>query len=148
MSAEEPSPRWLWVEESCGSKVRIDVLNGMLITCDLMIELTDVVFKACDPTNLLRKAVVSLLLALADKLHKVLDKIPHLPHAESGDCGVDHANDGGSEGPQVVVASGWSIQQQLLGGRRGFGGPEFFCSGVDNFFGGRIELRVLKVVVS
>ena len=148
MSAEEPSPHWLWVEESCGSKARIDVPNGTLITCDLMIELMDVVFKACDPMNLLHKAVASLLLTLADELHKVLDKIPHLPHAESGDCGVDYADDGRSEGPRVVVASGRLIQQQLLGGRCGFGGPGFFCGGVDNFFGGRIELRVLKVVVS
>src|SRR5712672_190388 len=143
MSAEEPSPRWLRVKKSCGSEMRVDILNGALIAHDLMIELADMVFEAGNPVNLLCKVVASFLLALADELCKVLDKVVHLSHAKSGDRGVDHADDGGGEGPQVVVTGGQSVQQQLLGGRCGFGRPGLVCRGVDDFFGRRVEFRVL-----
>jgi len=98
MSAKEPSPHGLWVEKSHGSETQVDIPDGVLIAHNLMIELADVVFEASDPANLLCKAVASLFLALADKLHEVLDKVTHLSHTESGDRGADHADDGGGEG--------------------------------------------------
>jgi len=63
-----------------------------------MVELADVVLKAVNPASLLRMAVTSFLLTLTDELCKVLDKVPNFRHAESRDCGMNHANDGRGEG--------------------------------------------------
>jgi len=97
MSAEEPSPCRLRVEESSGPKAQVDILNGVLIACDLEVELADVVFEAADPANLLCMMVASFFLALMDKLCKVLNEVSNLCHAEIGDCGADHADNGGGK---------------------------------------------------
>jgi len=110
MSAEEPSPCRLWVEESGGLKMRVDITNGALIAHNLEVEFADVVFEASDPANLLHMTVASFFFALTDEFRKILNKVSNLCHAESGDCGADHADDSGSEGSRVMIGPGQSIQ--------------------------------------
>ena len=87
-------------------------------------------------------------LMLMDELHKVLNEVSNLCHAESGDCRVDHANDSGGKRPRVVVTSGWSVQSMLLGRGHGFGGLGFSSRGVDDFLSGRIKFGVLGAIGS
>ena len=146
MSAKEPGPHWLWVEEPSGSEARVNITNGALVTCKLEVKLPDVVFKTSDPAHLLRMVVVSFLLALADKLCKFLNEVPNFCHAGVGECRVDHADDGGGEGARVVVSPGRSVQQELLGGGGGFGRLGRSLRGVDNFFGGGIKVGISGAV--
>src|SRR5712671_4063327 len=122
MSAKEPGPRWLWVEKPCGSEAHIDVADSALVARDLEVELTDVVLETSDPANLLRVAVASFPFTLANEFRKLLDEVSNLCHPDIGEHGVDHANDGGGKRARVVVSPGWTVQQELLGGRSGFGG--------------------------
>jgi len=122
MSAKEPGPCWLRIEESRGSEACVDITNGALIARELEVKLVDVVFEASDPSDLLRMAVASLFLALTDKFRKLLDEISNLGCASTGERRADHTDDGGGKGAQVVVSSGRSVQQKLLGGRSDFGG--------------------------
>jgi len=98
MSAKEPGPRWLRIEESRGSKAGVDVTNGALIARKLEVKLADVVFEASDPSDLLRMAVASLFLTLTDKFRKFLDEIPNLGHPSVGERRADHADDRGGKG--------------------------------------------------
>jgi len=98
MSAKEPGPHWLWIEESRGSEACVDVTNGALIARELEVKLVDVVFEASDPTDLLRMAVANLFLTLMDKLRKLLDEISNLGHTSVGECRADHTDDRGGKG--------------------------------------------------
>jgi len=121
MSAEEPGPRGLWVEESRGPEACVDIANSALITRDLEVKLTDVIFEASDPAGLLCVAVMGLFFALTDEFGEFLNEVSNLCWARIRKCGADHPDDGGGEGARVVVSPGRSVQQELLGGRGGFG---------------------------
>src|SRR5712671_7937508 len=133
MSTEEPGPHWLGVKEARGSEVRVTITDGALVACELEVKLTDVVLKTSDPANLLSVAVASFLFALADKLCKLLNKVPNLCHANIGERRADHTNDGGGKGARVVIGPRWAVQQELLRGRSGLGGLGRPLCGIDNF---------------
>ena len=110
MSAQEPGPHWLWVEESRGSEACVDVMDGALVACELEVELADVVLKTSDPANLLCVAIASFLFTLANEFRKLLDEVSNLCHSSTGERRVDHTDDGGGKGARVVVSSGWAVQ--------------------------------------
>jgi len=122
MSAKEPGPHWLWVEEPHGFEVCVDVTDGALVTRELEVELADVVLETSDPANLLCVVIASFLFALANEFCKLLDEVSNLCHASIGECRADHTDDGRGKGARVVVGPGWTVQQKLLGGRSGFSG--------------------------
>ena len=98
MSAEEPSPHWLWVEEPRGSEVQVNIVDGALVARELEVKLADVVLKTSNPVNLLSVVVASFLFALADELCKLLNEVSNLCHAGIGECRADHTDDGGGKG--------------------------------------------------
>src|SRR5712671_4277846 len=98
MSAEEPGPRRSWVEKPRGSKARVDVADGALVTRDLEVELADVVLEASDPAGLLCVAVAGLFLTLTNKFRKFLDEVSNLCWTRVRKCGANHPNDGWGEG--------------------------------------------------
>jgi len=110
MSAEEPGPRWLWVEEPRGSEACVDVADGVLVTRELEVELADVVLETSDPVNLLCVTIASFLFTLANEFRKLLDEVSNLGCASIGERGADHADDGRGKGAQVVVGSGRAVQ--------------------------------------
>ena len=114
MSAEEPGPRRSWVEKPRGSEARVDVADGALVTCDLEVELTDVVLETSDPAGLLCVAVAGLFLALTDKLREFLDEISNLCWTRVRKRGANHSDDGRGEGARVVIGPGRAVQQKLL----------------------------------
>jgi len=146
MSAEEPGPRRPWVEESRGSKACIDVADGALVTRDLEVKFPDVIFETPDPAGLLCVTVAGLLFTLTDELGELLNKVSNLCRARIRKCRADHPDDGGSEGARVVVSPGQAVQQKLLGGGSDFGGLGCSLRGIDNFFGGGIEVRISGAV--
>jgi len=146
MSAEEPGPRGLWVEESRGSEAYVDIANGALITRDLEVKFTDVIFEAPDPAGLLCVAVAGLLFTLTDEFGELLNEVSNLCRARIRKRGADHPDDGGGEGARVVVSPGWSVQQKLLGGGGGLGRLGRSLRGVDNFLGGGIEVGISGAV--
>jgi len=115
-------------------------------TCELEVELMDVVFETSDPANLLCMAVASFLLALADELCKFLNEVSNFCHASAGECRADHADDSGGEGSRVVIGPGRSVQQELLRGGGGFGGLGHSLCGIDNFFGRGVKVRIAGTV--
>jgi len=86
--------------------VCVDVTDGALVARELEVELADVVLETSDPANLLCVAIASFLFALANEFHKLLDEVSNLCHASTGECRVDHTNDGGGKGARVVVSPG------------------------------------------
>src|SRR5712672_1504457 len=88
MSAKEPGPHWLWVKKPGGLETRVNVVDGVLVTCELEVKLPNVVFETSDPANLLRMAVASLLLALTDEFRKFLNEVSHFCHAGIGEGGT------------------------------------------------------------
>jgi len=95
MSAKEPGPRWLWIEESRGSEVCVDVTDGTLVTRKLEVELADMVLETSNPANLLCVAVASFFFALANKFHELLDEVSNLRHSGTRERRADHTDDGG-----------------------------------------------------
>jgi|SRR5712671_7316913 len=122
MSAKEPGPHWLWVEEPHGSEACVDVTDGALVARELEVELVDVVLETSNPANLLCMAIASFLFALANEFRELLDEVSNLCHASTGERRADHIDDGGGKGARVVVSPRWVVQQKLLGGGSGFGG--------------------------
>jgi len=98
MSAKEPGPHWLWVEEPRGSEACVNIADGALVARELEVKLADVVLETSDPANLLSVAVASLLFALADEFRKLLNEVSNLCHAGIGERRVDHTDDGGGKG--------------------------------------------------
>jgi len=97
MSAEEPGPHWLGVEEPCGSEARVNIADGALVGRELEVKLADVVLETSDPANLLGMAVMSFLFALTDELRKLLNEVSNLCHAGIGERRADHTDDGGGK---------------------------------------------------
>ena len=98
MGAKEPGPRQLWVKEPGGLKTQVDIADGALVTCNLEVELVDMVFEAADPAGLLCMVVTSFLLVLVDEFCKFLNEVPNFCHASAGERRADHTDDGGGKG--------------------------------------------------
>jgi len=98
MSAKVLGPCGLGVEEPRGLEAGIDVADGALVTCDLEVELADVILETSNPAGLLCEAVVGLFFALADELGELLDEVSNLRRARIRKRGADHPDDGGGEG--------------------------------------------------
>ena len=96
MSAKEPSPCWLRVEESRGSEACVDVMDGALVACELEVELADMVLEASDPANLLCVAIASFLFALVNELRKLLDEVSNLGRASTGELSPALGNGSGN----------------------------------------------------
>ena len=98
MSAEEPGPRGLWVEESRGPEACVDIANGALIAHNLEVEFADMILEASDPAGLLCMAVAGLLFTLTDEFGELLNEVSNLCRACIRKRGADHPDDGGGEG--------------------------------------------------
>ena len=110
MSAKEPGPCRLRVEKSRGSEACVDVADGALVTRDLEVKFTDVIFEASDPAGLLCVAVAGLLFTLTDEFGELLNEVSNLCRARIRKRGADHPDDGGGEGARIVESSGWAVQ--------------------------------------
>ena len=98
MSAKEPGPHQLWVEEPHGLEACVNVTDGALVARELEVELADVVLETSNPADLLCVAIVSFLFTLANELRKLLDEVSDLSRASTGECRSDHTDDGGGKG--------------------------------------------------
>jgi|SRR5712671_129336 len=148
MSAKEPGPHWLRVEEPRGSETRVDVTDGALVARELEVEFADVVLETSNPANLLCVAITSFFFALVNEFRKLLDEVSDFCCAGIGEHRADHTDDGGGKGAQVVVGPGRTVQQELLGGRSGFGWLGHSLRGVDDFLGGGVEVGISGTIVS
>jgi len=110
MSTKVPGPCGLGVEEPRGSEACVDVMDGALVTCDLEVELADMILETSNPTGLLCEAVAGLPFALTNEFREFLDKVSNLCRARIRKRGADHSDDGGGEGARVVVSSGRAVQ--------------------------------------
>src|SRR5712671_4279773 len=146
MSAKVPGPCGLGVEEPRGSEACVNVADGTLVTCDLEVELADMVLETSDPTGLLCEAVAGLSLALANEFRECLDKVSNLCRARIRKRGADHPDDSGGEGARVVVSSGRAVWWELLRGGNDSGRLGCPLRGVDNFLSGGIEIGILGTV--
>ena len=134
MSAKEPGPHWLWVEEPRGLEARVNIADGALVARELEVKFVDVVLETSNPAELLSVAVASLFFVLADEFHKLLNEVSNLCRTGIGEHGADHADDSRGKGVRVVVGLGWTVQQELLGGRGSFSGLRCSLCRVDDFF--------------
>src|SRR5712672_1619656 len=148
MSAKEPGPHWLWVEEPRGLEARVNIADGALVARELEVKFVDVVLETSNPAELLSVAVASLFFVLADEFHKLLNEVSNLCHAGIGERRMDHTDDGGGKGARVVIGPGWAVQQKRLGGGSGFGGLGRSLRGVDNLLGGGVEVGISGAVSS